>query len=154
MQYKTVTSYPNYEVSNTGLIRNKRTGRVLRPLILTKGYRGVRLYESGNGKTLKIHRLVAHAFVSGYFEGAQVNHLDGDKSNNNVENLEWCTGQENHKHKLLSGLNVAPRTFSDITYQKIMALHQAGISTRNIANLTRVSKSRVHKIISDNKVAQ
>lgn len=148
MQYKTVTSYPNYEVSNTGLVRNKRTGRVLKPLVLTKGYLGVRLYHEGNGKTLKIHRLVALAFVKGHFLFAQVNHLDGDKTNNNYENLEWCTNLENHEHKMVSGLNKCDRQYSDITYQKVIELHKSGASTRQIALLTRVSKSQVHKIIT------
>lgn len=149
MQYKTVTSYPNYEVSNTGLIRNKRTGRVLKPQVLSKGYLGVRLYEGGNGKTLKIHRLVALAFVSGHFLFAQVNHLDGDKTNNNASNLEWCTGQENHDHKMENGLNSSPRIYSDLTYEKIKRLHTSGLSTRKISTITGVSKSQVHKIVTD-----
>lgn len=149
MQYKTVTSYPNYEVSNTGSVRNKRTGRVLKPQLLTKGYLGVRLYEGGNGKTLKIHRLVALAFVPGHFLWAQVNHIDGDKTNNNYSNLEWCTGVENHEHKMLNGLNKHGRVYSDLTYEKVKTLHKSGLSTRKIAEVTGVSKSRVHSIVTD-----
>lgn len=148
MQYKTVTSYPNYEVSNTGLVRNRLTGRVLKPLILTKGYLGVRLYKEGNGKTLKIHRLVALAFVSGHFLFAQVNHIDGNKLNNHCSNLEWCTNTENHSHKMAHGLNKSNRTYSESTYAKVIDMHNTGLSTRKIADATGVSKSRVHTIIA------
>lgn len=149
MRYKTITSYPNYEVSDSGNIRNKRTGRVLQPQVITKGYHGVRLYHQGNGKSLKVHRLVALAFVDGYFEGAQVNHIDCDKTNNHHSNLEWCTGQANHDHKMANGLNVPPRKWSGLTYDKVLKLHSEGKSTRAIAALTGVSKSQVHKIVTD-----
>lgn len=149
MRYKTITSYPNYEVSDSGHIRNKHTGRVLQPQVITKGYHSVRLYHQGNGKSLKVHRLVALAFVDGYFDGAQVNHIDCDKTNNHYSNLEWCTGQANHDHKMSNGLNVAPRKWSELTYDKVLKLHSEGKSTRAIATLTGVSKSQVHKIFTD-----
>ncbi|QAU05468.1 HNH homing endonuclease [Klebsiella phage K1-ULIP33] len=93
-----ITSYPNYAVSNEGEVKNINTGCVLRPLTLTKGYLGVRLYHEGNGKTLKIHRLVALAFLSNPDNLPQVNHIDGDKSNNDVTNLEWCSNEYNMRH--------------------------------------------------------
>lgn len=99
-----ITSYPNYAVSSKGEVKNINTGRVLRPLTLTKGYLGVRLYHEGKGKTLKIHRLVALAFLSNPDDLPQVNHKDGDKSNNAVHNLEWCSNEYNMRHAADNGL--------------------------------------------------
>lgn len=149
MRYKTVTSYPNYEVSDEGDVRNKKTSRILQPQYLTKGYLGVRLYNNGNGKTLKLHRLVALAFVDGYFEGAQVNHKDGNKANNHYSNLEWCTNQENHLHKMANGLNVTASFYSDRDFADVHKLRSDGLSTRAIAAKTGISKSYVHRIITD-----
>ena len=71
---------------------------------LTKGYLGVRIYKNLKGKTFKIHRLVAQAFIPNPNNLLQVNHIDGDKENNRVDNLEWCTCEENMKHSYKIGL--------------------------------------------------
>ena len=73
---------------------------VLKPLKLTKGYLGVRLYKNNEGKTIKIHRLVAEHFIPKEEGKEQVNHIDGNKENNKVENLMWCTVKENTDYTL------------------------------------------------------
>lgn len=145
--YKDVMGYPNYQVSTLGNIRNKKTGRVLRHLILTKGYHGVRLYNNGNGKTLKVHRLVAIHWITNPDKLPEVNHKLGDKELNGVGDLEWCTGQQNHEHKMQHGLNKAPEKFGQMTLLKVMHLRALGYSTRDIAHMTGVSKSHVHTLI-------
>lgn len=77
---------------------------VLKPLKLTKGYLGVRLYKNNEGKTIKIHRLVAEHFIPKEEGKEQVNHIDGNKENNKVENLEWCNQKENMQHSYKIGL--------------------------------------------------
>lgn len=154
MQYATVTSYPNYEVCSLGFVRNKITGRILTPLNLTKGYQGVRLYNSGNGKTHKIHRLVALAFVSGHFEGAQVNHKDGNKENNCSSNLEWMSNSDNHEHAIRTGLWSPNYTFSQMTRDRVIELSSQGVSQRKISEMTRVSKSHVQNIIKLTKLQE
>jgi hypothetical protein len=64
------------------------------PGVDTKGYEFVTL-SSGKHSLVRVHRLVAHAFVSGYFEGAVVNHKDENRRNNRADNLEWVTFAEN-----------------------------------------------------------
>lgn len=87
-----------YEVSNLGKVRNKRTGKIKKPRSNGHGYMGVELWNKVQ-KHKYIHRLVAEAFL-GDTNGYQVNHLDGDKSNNCLWNLEICTAKQNQQHSL------------------------------------------------------
>ena len=91
--YITIEKYPNYEVSNYGNVRNKITG-IIRKQTDRKGYKKIRI----NGEDVIVHRLVADTFYDGDHEGLCVNHIDGDKSNNFLGNLEWVTQSENMKH--------------------------------------------------------
>ena len=78
--------------------------RILTPWIHTCGYKHVCLCNDGKCQSKKVHRLIAEAFVPPY-SGEQVNHIDGDKLNNSIENLEWCTGSENMLHAYHNGLH-------------------------------------------------
>ena len=66
-----------------------------------KGYLRVYLYKNGKRKHHKVHRLVAHAFIPNPEHKSQVNHIDGNKKNNSVTNLEWVTDEENKLHRNL-----------------------------------------------------
>lgn len=94
-----------YEVSNTGIVRNKVTGHILSPQEDKKGYLRVRLSLHDKKATAKVHRLVATAFIPNPEEKPQVNHKDTDKHNNRVGNLEWATNSENQIHAYKNGLN-------------------------------------------------
>lgn len=106
--------FKGYEVSNLGGVRSKdridSIGRlkkgVKRKLKLKKtGYMHVNLSSASSVKTISVHRLIASSFICPPpFAGAQVNHKDGDKQNNAVENLEWVTGAQNQKHAIDTGL--------------------------------------------------
>ena len=103
-----------YEVSNTGKIRsNNYLGHgKQRELCLVadhKGYLRVRIYIEGGGKTVKVHREVAKAFIPNPENKPEVNHKDGDKRNNRADNLEWATPGENTIHAYNSGLKEKTR---------------------------------------------
>jgi hypothetical protein len=86
-----------YSVSNTGEVRNDKTGRTLKQNINTSGYATVNVH----GSTQRVHRLVAQAFIIDNPENKpSVNHLDGNKLNNNASNIEYCTPRENWEHAL------------------------------------------------------
>lgn len=86
-----------YMVDDRGFILSKR-GKPLKPSINHSGYQIVNLMIDGKRVGLGVHTAVARAFCDGYAEGLQVNHIDGVKTNNNKENLEWVTPKENSKH--------------------------------------------------------
>jgi len=72
-------------------------------------YRAIMIYQNGNVKSFSVHRLVAEAFLANPNHYPQVNHKDGNKSNNTVDNLEWCTAQQNMAHARLNGLQNGSR---------------------------------------------
>lgn len=81
--------FPAYEVSNTGKIRNARTGRILKTYINEKGYETVTLRKNNRQQNIKVHRIVADAFCEQYYEDLDVTHMDQDRLNNHADNLEW-----------------------------------------------------------------
>ena len=92
--WKPVYGYSNYEISNLGRVRNKK--QILKPDNINH-YLYVRL----NGRKVSIHRLVMKTFLPREdADKMQVNHIDGNKHNNQLDNLEWCTQSENIRHML------------------------------------------------------
>ena len=98
----------NYSVSETGQVRNDITNYILKPAI-QQGYAHVTLYINKKGKRVKIHRLVATAFIPNPENKPYVNHIDGVRGNNFVENLEWVTASENTQHAVDTGLFLPTR---------------------------------------------
>jgi hypothetical protein len=83
---------------------DNRKGKKLRPSMDKYGYYRVVLSHEGIRKTYQVHRLVAMAFIPNPYDKETVNHIDGDKTNNNVSNLEWASQKENQSHKWNTGL--------------------------------------------------
>lgn len=96
--WKDISGYPDYQVSNFGNVKSNKTGKLLNPHITEQRYCIVNLYKNGVDRHFKVHRLVAFVFIENKFNKKTVNHKDGNKTNNNFENLEWCNHSENHLH--------------------------------------------------------
>ena len=122
-EYKIITGYENYSVSNFGNVKNNYTGRILKPGIDKKGYLFVIL--SGEiKKTFKIHRLVAQAFIPNLYKPI-VDHIDNDRANNCVDNLRYVTNQENIWNSKLSSRNKC--NVKGVSWKKGMNKWQAAI---------------------------
>ena len=104
-----INDFPKYEVSDKGNVRNAQTGKILHHGKNPKWYHIVSLYKNGGQYTKKVHRLVCSAFYGKPGNGFEINHKNGDKSDNSLSNLEWCTGSENIQHAYNSGLRKPPR---------------------------------------------
>lgn len=94
-EWRDIKGYEWYQVSNLGRVRNSN-GRVLASREINSGYLMVSFKKYHKART--VHRLVAEAFIPNLFNKEQINHKDGNKHNNCVDNLEWCTPCENMKH--------------------------------------------------------
>lgn len=105
LQYNDET-YNNFEVSNDGQIRNVKTGTVYKQHLNKEGYNQVcvSLGSRKKKKIFKIHKAVAETFIQNSENKKTVNHIDGNKQNNVVDNLEWATHSENTKHAEKMGL--------------------------------------------------
>lgn len=125
--FKTIEHYPNYEVSYTGIVRNKTTGNNMKWINNGKGYFTVKLYnnKTPKGRLCLVHRLVLSTHDLMIPDGnLDVNHIDGDKSNNHIHNLEWVTKSENTRHAHLTGLFKNKLTIDQVKQIKL------GLQTR------------------------
>lgn len=132
--FKDVIGYEDYfKISNYGNLYSKRSNRLLKQTISKTGYYTVATKiggRNGTAKCFKIHRLVAEVFLNPPTEQQMywasttkynkvlVNHKDGNKLNNNVDNLEWATGVENTRHAIDTGLISYTRDLAHGTYNQ------------------------------------
>ena len=100
IEWRTIARYPQYEVSNDGEVRCKGKGE-RKQFLNRNGYLYINIWDAdkGQSKPLCVHRVVAEAFIDNPQGKRCINHKDGNKQNNCIENLEWCTHRENELHK-------------------------------------------------------
>jgi hypothetical protein len=108
-----IKNYPNYNVTKDGTVINNKKNKELKPSLSSNGYYRVSLCNKNKIKTYKIHRLVAEAFINNSQNKKNVNHINGIKTDNRVENLEWSTSSENNLHAYKIGLK-KPSNFGKI----------------------------------------
>lgn len=134
-EWKPVVGYEDlYEVSNLGRVKSlpkavkykdtnilaKRKGKILKPSHDSDGYFIIGLSLDGKRKTYKVHRLVAEAFLTNTNDLPQINHKNGIRDDNRVENLEWCSARDNIRHK-----------FDELKYNPIGRIAKTGERIRN-----------------------
>lgn len=161
--WKIIEDYPQFEVSTCGNIRRIATDKVLKLHINKQGYLVVcvSLGQRGKQKLFKIHREVAKAFIPNPENKPQVNHIDGDKLNPHVTNLEWATCSENIVHARTNGLannmigennHFAKLSYDDVEWIRCHYVpygKNGGLSAVKLAELFHVSVNHIYKIVSN-----
>ncbi len=143
-----VQSLPRWVVCNG--VMALRDGRILKGSSHPDRYRIVGLWRDGVRWTSYIHRLVAQAFLSNPDGKPQVNHIDGDKANNRMENLEWVTDLENKRHAMETGLTIKGEDHgnSKLTEEEVLYIRSNpdGLTQRELATKLEVSQSVICNI--------
>lgn len=91
---KDIINFENYQISDDGRVWSKKSNKWLKPIDVN-GYKKASLYKNGKEYQRLVHRLVAEAFIPNPNNYDEINHINEDKSDNRVENLEWCTPSYN-----------------------------------------------------------
>lgn len=160
-EWRDIAGHETYQVSNFGRVRSKsrkvwngktyytKEGRILSPGLGGTGYYTVAI----DGKTHKIARLVAKAFVDGWFNGAVVNHIDGCKTNDNAGNLEWVSCRDNNVHAIETGLSKHRQKLPYWDRVDIAHLHKSGHAYTEIAKLKDwgISDSAIQRICNESE---
>lgn len=151
-----------YEISDLGNVRSANfrltgTSKLLRKCRNTCGYPSVTLY-SGRGlsdrKTVTVHSLVAAAFIGARQNGIEINHMDGNKENGSVANLEYVSSSENQKHAFRIGLNShrgERNKYAKLSYEKVEHIRQRaahGVNTKILAAEFNVHRTAIQRVIS------
>jgi hypothetical protein len=160
--FKPIPGHAGYEVSDQGTVRSldrivikhhfgvgrefALRGRVLALRRHTQGYRAVSL---GNGKQATVHSLVMLAFEGPRPYGTWINHINGDKADNRLVNLEYCTPKQNQEHAVHTGLAPMPPGAGVLTADDVLAIKsrlQQGESGVSIAKSFGVTKGCIYSI--------
>lgn len=110
---KLIDNFPNYTIDDQGVIINTTTGYTKSCWLCKNGYYYVDLQHAGYRQKIPLHRLLALAFLPNPKNKRTVNHIDGNKTNNVLTNLEWATDKENVQHAYNNNLNHQPRKTSN-----------------------------------------
>ena len=132
--FRAVDSFPHYEVSTDGRVRNSKTGRILKALAnKPTGHLHIGLVNDKQQSFMYVHRLVATAFCNNENNYNVVDHIDRNPSNNNYQNLRWCTMSENSRNKSVHNTNTSgyPGVFYDRNKDAWLACWFGNIKTRH-----------------------
>lgn len=143
------TKYKNYLVSNDGLVYSKLNDCILAQQ--KERYARVSIYDNGICITQLVHRLVAEAFIEKPDGREAVNHIDGNRLNNCVSNLEWCTPQENKTHAVANGLvangeRINTARLTEEQAKQALLLLSENVSSAEIGRLFNVTRATISKL--------
>lgn len=138
--FKEIAGYPNYLINSVGFVINKNTKKTLTFDMSSGGYHRVTLSKDGKARKYFVHRLVAMHFLEPVEGLSCVNHIDGDKLNNHIQNLEWISRSDNQKHAFKLGLQKPNRKYSEESVRRALVAHSYGAGFAKIYEMTAVPK--------------
>ena len=144
-QWKEIKSFSDYEASSEGVIRNKETKQTIKPFKQTNGYYKIKLYREHKPYTKMLHRVIAATYLGE--SKLDVNHKDGNKTNNNIKNLEYVTKSDNMKHAYKNGL-VSLHLPLQTTKKKVycVTLNKTYESLTDASKQTNISKVEIRRV--------
>ena len=154
--YKDIIGYEGlYQISNYGNLKNVKRGTIKSNRALNKGYIKTVLHKCGVRKHFLMHRLVAQAFIPNPLNKPEVNHKNGNKKDNRLSNLEWCTSKENIIHAIDNGFRSSVgknNVKAKITEKDVVAIRRLSIvrPIKELAKAFNLSASQVYKIVQRN----
>jgi hypothetical protein len=163
-EWKKIVGFDNYEVSNLGNVRrldsfvfqsgryNHYKGRFLKQENVKGGYKRVTLCKNNSTKRFQVHRLVAITFIENFKNKPCVNHIDGDKSNNQISNLEWVTYSENERHSynVLGKMNFNRKlSIENVSFIKNKCIMGKKSNVKEIAKKFNVNVSVIYNILKN-----
>ena len=145
--WKEIKGFPNYLISDLGRVYSLNRNRCLKARLNRYGYEYVTLSENGVQKALTVHRLVATHFIENPENKPEVNHVDGNKTNNDFRNLEFVTRIENQRHAVETGL---VKGLKQQEIERIRCLYNEGnITLKDIAKIYGVNPSSIRAHVKD-----
>lgn len=142
-----------YEASNKGRVKSfkYKSPRILKQTINNNGYYACSLCQSGKVKRMMVHRIICESFIENAENKETVNHKDGDKLNNNINNLEWATRKENIHHAIKLGLFSTNKFEVDKAEIETLYL-QKNLTKRQIGAIYNVSRTTIRRILREYEI--
>jgi len=159
--WKNIKGCENYKVSNFGNVIGLKLKtnfgstfktypeRKIKPWTDKKGYKYIDISLYPKKKRFLLHRLVAYHFIDNPKDLPQINHIDGDKSNNKVDNLEWCTSKHNINHAIKTGLNKISgldNYRSKLTRNCVIEIRKSNLTQSELSKKYNISQTGISKI--------
>lgn len=150
--WKDIVGYESkYQISNLGRIRNAKSKKLYIIGIDSNGYYRINLYDNlGKYKTYRVHRLLGIAFIPNPNNYPCINHIDGNKLNNDLSNLEWCTYKHNIIHAVQNKLRIAPTKEkhgrSLLNIDLVNQIRNNALTLNDAKALCNISKTQYYRV--------
>ena len=149
-EWVTIEEFPKYEVSKDGRVRNKETGHIKSPSRGGLGYPVVSLWKDDKQYLRTIHILLGRTFIPNPDNKPQINHIDGNKENYNLENLEWVTPLENMSHARRTGLHKSDGDKAVLQFTKNGSLLHEYKSASEASRATGINRGNISVVARGN----
>jgi hypothetical protein len=149
--WKNIVGYENYQISNLLNVRNSN-GLILK-ISLNSNYYRFGLSKNNKLKYIRLHRLVAIAFIPNPENLPCINHIDGNKLNNNIDNLEWCTYRHNQLHAYRTGLRIPIENKgiknhqAKLTNEDVIFIRNSDLKIKELCEIYGLKHQAISKII-------